>query len=61
MSRIDGKIAVVTGGTQGLGAAIARQFADDGVEGIVTCGRSTEKGKAVAKKLRKIRACRCIS
>lgn len=51
MDKLNNKIAVVTGGTQGLGAAIARQFADDGVEGIVTCGRSTEKGKAVAEEI----------
>ena len=48
MNRIDGKIAVVTGGTQGLGAAIARRLAEAGAEGIVTCGRNAEKGEAVA-------------
>lgn len=48
MNRLDGKIAVVTGGTQGLGAAIARRFAEAGVASILTCGRSAEKGKAVA-------------
>lgn len=48
MNRLDGKFAVVTGGTQGLGAAIARAFAQAGVAGVVTCGRSTEKGRAVA-------------
>lgn len=48
MGRLDGKIAVVTGGTQGLGAAIARLFAARGAEGLVTCGRSVEKGEAVA-------------
>lgn len=52
MNRLDGKIAVVTGGTQGLGAAIARQFAAAGVAGIVTCGRNVEKGRAVADEVR---------
>ena len=47
MNRLDGKIAVITGGTQGLGAAIAWQFARAGVAGIVTCGRSVEKGEAL--------------
>ena len=42
MNRIDGKIAVVTGGTQGLGAAIARRLADAGAAGIVTCGDHVE-------------------
>ena len=48
MNRIDGKIGVVTGGTQGLGAAIARQFAAAGAAGIAIVGRGIDKGKAVA-------------
>lgn len=49
MNRIEGKIAVVTGGTQGLGAAVARLFAKAGAAGIVIVGRGLEKGQAVAK------------
>jgi len=45
---LDGKIAVVTGSTQGLGAAVARQCADRGSAGIVITGRNAERGAAVA-------------
>lgn len=51
MNGLTGKIAVITGGTQGLGAAIARLFADRGASGIVTCGRSAAKGQAKAKEI----------
>src|SRR6266436_2329811 len=51
MNKLTGKIAVITGGTQGLGAAIARLFADRGASGIVTCGRSVAKGQAKAQEI----------
>jgi NAD(P)-dependent dehydrogenase (short-subunit alcohol dehydrogenase family) len=47
--QLAGKIAVVTGGTQGLGEATARLFAERGAAGLVICGRNAERGKAVAR------------
>jgi NAD(P)-dependent dehydrogenase (short-subunit alcohol dehydrogenase family) len=46
-----GKIAVVTGGTQGLGETIAHMFADRGVAGLVICGRNQANGARVQKEL----------
>lgn len=51
MNRLDGKVAVITGSTQGLGAAVARVFAEAGVAGIVTCGRNSALGRAVADEI----------
>ena len=48
-----GKVAVVTGGTQGLGEAIARLLAERGAAGIVISGRNEERGKAVSADLAK--------
>ena len=48
LTSLAGKIAVVTGGTQGLGEAIAREFAARGLSGLVICGRNAENGKSVA-------------
>jgi NAD(P)-dependent dehydrogenase (short-subunit alcohol dehydrogenase family) len=45
------KIAVVTGGTQGLGAAIAQLLAQRGATGVVICGRQVDKGRAQAQQI----------
>jgi NAD(P)-dependent dehydrogenase (short-subunit alcohol dehydrogenase family) len=45
--RLTGKVVVVTGSTQGLGAAIARRAAALGAAGVVVCGRDRERGEAV--------------
>ena len=51
MNRIDGKIARVTGGTQGLGAAIARLFVTAGAAGVAIVGRDQSKGDALASEI----------
>jgi NAD(P)-dependent dehydrogenase (short-subunit alcohol dehydrogenase family) len=50
-ANLSGKIAIVTGGTQGLGEAIARLFAERGAAGIVICGRNAERGERVASEI----------
>ena len=49
--QLAGKIAVITGGTQGLGETTARLFAERGAAGLVICGRNRERGQAVADDL----------
>ena len=47
-------IAIITGGTQGLGLAIATRLAREGAPGMVISGRNAEKGEGAAEKLRSI-------
>jgi NAD(P)-dependent dehydrogenase (short-subunit alcohol dehydrogenase family) len=56
MKRFSGKVALVTGSTQGIGEAVARRFATEGAAGIVVCGRNEERGQAVAAALTKLGA-----
>lgn len=51
MTEFSGKYAVVTGGSQGLGAAIATLLAERGAAGIVTCGRNADNGNKVAARI----------
>ncbi|MHB2167862.1 SDR family oxidoreductase [Alsobacter sp. R-9] len=54
-----GKVAVVTGGTQGLGEAIARELVSRGLSGLVVTGRNAERGRRVADDL-SAKGCRTL-
>jgi 3-oxoacyl-[acyl-carrier protein] reductase len=49
--RLQGKTAVVTGGSTGIGAAIARAFAAEGAEVVVNYCRSRVRAEALAAEL----------
>jgi len=48
--RLDRKVAVITGGTSGIGEATARMFVAEGAR-IVIAGRSEQRGNALSSEL----------
>ena len=50
MQHLAGKLALVTGGGRGIGAACARALAADGAK-VIVCGRSVPDLEAVAKEI----------
>jgi NAD(P)-dependent dehydrogenase (short-subunit alcohol dehydrogenase family) len=50
MGILDGKVAIVTGATSGIGARTARLFAAEGAR-VVMCGRRRDEGEAMARAL----------
>lgn len=52
MGKLEGKVAIVTGASRGIGAAIVRKLADEGAQ-VVACARSIETcdGAAMCQKV----------
>ncbi len=51
MSSLQGKRALVTGGSRGIGAAIAKRLAAEGADVAITYERSAERAGAVARSI----------
>lgn len=51
MSRLEGKVALVTGGSRGMGASIAKRLANDGADVAVTYVRAADKGRGTVAEI----------
>ena len=48
---LNGKTALVTGGSQGLGEQLCRELAEAGMHVIVNCARSAARAETIAKEI----------
>jgi NAD(P)-dependent dehydrogenase (short-subunit alcohol dehydrogenase family) len=61
MSKLEGKVAVITGGNSGIGLATAQRFVAEGAYVFITGRRQSELDAAVKQIGKRVMRCRATS
>jgi len=49
--RVEGKVAIVVGGSQGIGEGIVRDFAKEGAHVVIVCSRTIDRAQKIAEEI----------